>query len=245
MLTKGTSLEDLTLWSSSWRQKGLHTTPSLPVLVGEADSPGVFRLASVLLLRGVLPLGDNVANLKIVLETTHLCLKNRKSSSFCLQKVIITWTEGAPWCLLAGSAPALAQSGHQCTGWNQKAQFSLCQCPGWGDTGTRPLWSKHRSSPPVDMHWMKAMTMTVTLKLSFSNSLIVFFVWNSNPYFPVVIMIYSISLCGALLPGRCYWGSERARWTAGSDDRDSSAGWTGSPYGTAWPASRPSAGSAP
>lgn len=41
---------------------------SPPVLVGEADRPGVFRLASVLLLGGLLPFGDNVTNLK----KTHL-----------------------------------------------------------------------------------------------------------------------------------------------------------------------------
>lgn len=39
---------------------------SLPVLVGEANSPGVFELPRVLLFRGLLPLGDNVANLIIV-----------------------------------------------------------------------------------------------------------------------------------------------------------------------------------
>lgn len=39
---------------------------SLPVLVGEANSPGVFKLPRVLLFRGLLPLGDNVANLIIV-----------------------------------------------------------------------------------------------------------------------------------------------------------------------------------
>lgn len=36
----------------------------VPVLVGEADSPAVFRLASVLLLRCLLPLGDDVTDLR-------------------------------------------------------------------------------------------------------------------------------------------------------------------------------------
>lgn len=36
----------------------------VPALVGEADRPGVFRLASVLLLRRLLPLGDNVTDLR-------------------------------------------------------------------------------------------------------------------------------------------------------------------------------------
>lgn len=35
-----------------------------PALVGEADRPGVFRLSSVLLLRRLLPLGDNVTDLR-------------------------------------------------------------------------------------------------------------------------------------------------------------------------------------
>lgn len=37
---------------------------SVPVLVGEADAPGVFRLARVLLLGRVLPLGNDVADLE-------------------------------------------------------------------------------------------------------------------------------------------------------------------------------------
>lgn len=36
---------------------------SLPALVGEADGPGVLRLARVLLLGGLLPLGDDVTHL--------------------------------------------------------------------------------------------------------------------------------------------------------------------------------------
>lgn len=49
--------------------------PSLPVLVGEADSPGVLGLASVLLLRGVLPLGDDVTNLQIG-SRKRICVKS-------------------------------------------------------------------------------------------------------------------------------------------------------------------------
>lgn len=37
---------------------------NVPALIGEADCPGVFRLASVLLLRRLLPLGDNVTDLR-------------------------------------------------------------------------------------------------------------------------------------------------------------------------------------
>lgn len=36
----------------------------VPVLVGEADSPAALRLASVLLLRRLLPLGDDVTDLR-------------------------------------------------------------------------------------------------------------------------------------------------------------------------------------
>lgn len=36
---------------------------SLPALVGQADGPAVLRLARVLLLGGLLPLGDDVTHL--------------------------------------------------------------------------------------------------------------------------------------------------------------------------------------
>lgn len=126
----------------------------VPVLVGEADSPGVFRLASLLLLRRLLPLGDDVTDLRrtrVLFKAEHLLCARVTAS-----------VNSAPWCLLADSAPDLALSGHRCKGWIQTVQFSSYQCPGLGDTETHPLWWRHQNSPPMVIleHKSKATTST-------------------------------------------------------------------------------------
>lgn len=86
------------------------------------------------------------------------CLKNKHL--LCAR--VTASVKGAPWCLLADSAPDLALSGHRCTGWTQTVQFSSYQCPGLGDTETHPPWLRHQNSPPMIIleHKSKAKTLT-------------------------------------------------------------------------------------
>lgn len=53
----------MTIYIANIAENGIEKA-NVPALVGEADRPGVFRLASVLLLRRLLPLGDNVTDLR-------------------------------------------------------------------------------------------------------------------------------------------------------------------------------------